>query len=92
MAKTNSTVLNDQHPLHMFALEATWQIENLAFLASKVLDEFDKAEIQAVRTVVDRIKSLNSLLMTSLDDPDTDLEYFADRLGVSLSEYLEVQS
>jgi hypothetical protein len=91
MATANSTVFDQEHPLHSLALEATYQIENLSFLACKVLDESIDMEIQAVRTLVDRIHSLNSVLMTALDEPDMDIEYFAARIGKSPSVFSEKQ-
>lgn len=87
MADANSTVIDGQQALHPIALEATYQIENLALIASKVLDESAEPEIQAVKTLVDRIHSLNRVLMTTLDEPDTDPESLAIRVGMSRAAY-----
>lgn len=87
MADANSTVLDPHHALHPIALEATYQIENLAFIASKVLDESPDPVPQAVKTLVDRVLSLNSIIMTSLDHPDTEPQPLADCVGISRAAY-----
>lgn len=91
MADANSTVLSNQHPLHNFALEATWQISHLSLLASKALDESTDPLVCAAQSLIDRIKAVNYLLMSSLDE-DIDPEWFAHGLGVPLSECHEVKS